>query len=33
MANELLFGLYIFVLAAFVGYHVIARCRRCCTRR
>ncbi len=25
MANELLFGLYVFVLAGFLGYHVISR--------
>jgi hypothetical protein len=32
MSEDLVFGLYIFALATFVGYQVIAS-RRCCTRR
>ena len=31
--TTLIFGLYVFVLATFVGYQVISASRRCCTRR
>ena len=33
MSGNTIIELYVFVLAGFVGYMVITRCRRCCTRR